>query len=185
MLGDRDLDGLMVRRTDARRVGTVLRRPRYALIAAVLGILAFTVYALLLNYSLLTTFLVEGQYALLISLVPRLVTGYVMTTTNVALVLSTLISAAIGINFAMVAYRLSEMASFGRQGASSLGGMALAVVAPACPACATTIFAFAGLSSTFALLPFKGTEIKVLALLVLLGSTVWIARQIDKDTCRV
>lgn len=178
-------DSYRLRRSDLSRIRDVLSRPRYAAVGLAIGITAFSVYALLLNVPLLRTLALEGRFGLLATVVPGLVTGYVLTTTNVSLIMSVAISALIGVNFALVTFRILEMASFGRQGASSLGGMAVALVAPACPACATTIFAFAGLTSTFALLPFRGTELKVLALLLLVGSAVWIGRQIDKDTCRV
>lgn len=167
------------------KIADVLRRKRYLFLAGAIAAVAFTVYALLLNLGLLHTLLVSGQYGLFLEMVPRLTWGYVMTTTNVSLLMSVLISAAIGVNFTLVIFRLVEMSAVGAEGASSLGGMALAVVAPACPACATTLFAYAGISSVFALLPFKGTEIKVLALLFLAGSSVWIAKEINREICEL
>ncbi len=178
-------DSYRPRHSDISRIRSVLGRPQYLAVGITVASLSFVVYAIVLNVSLLVTLVSEGSYGLAVGLIPGLVRTHLMMTPTVGIVMSVLISLIIGINFALVAFRLGEMASFGFESASSLGGMAVAVVAPACPACATTVFAFAGATSFFALLPFKGTEIKVLALLLLGTSMVWIARQIDKDTCRV
>ncbi|MDY6788941.1 MAG: hypothetical protein SVV03_03160 [Candidatus Nanohaloarchaea archaeon] len=168
---------------DFFKLKDVFRRPLYISVAAVLSIAAFSAYALLLNYNLVLSAVQSGSIGLLVDLVPALVVGYFNTTTTFSAVMSLLVSLAVGINFALVAFRLVEMSALGKEGAGSLGGMAVAVLAPACPACATTIFAFTGLSSFLAVLPFKGTELKVLALLLLIGSALYITRQIDKEVC--
>lgn len=169
--------------TEYRKILDVLKRPGYVLLAAVIAVTAFSLYAILLNYSLLFSMLSSGSFSLIASLVPDLILGYPMTTTNFSLFMSAVISLAIGVNFALIAFRLVEQSSFGKQGASSFGGMTVAVLAPACPACATALFAVAGISSVFAVLPFRGTEIKVLALLMLAGSAVWISSQINEEVC--
>lgn len=170
-------------RQESRKIRDVLRRPRYVLITLLAAVAMFVFYALLLNYQLLWSTLLAGNISLLASLTPTLVGGYVGTTTTVSIIFTTLISLAIGVNVALVVFRLVQMSTFGREGASSIGGMILAVVAPACPACATAIFAVAGFSSFLALLPFNGTELKALSLLLLGGSALWIASQIDKKYC--
>lgn len=169
---------------ELHKLGDIFRRPAYLITAALISVAAFSLYALLLNYSLILSTISSGNISLALDLLPVLVLGYAQTTTTFSVIMSVVISLAVGLNFALVAFKLIEMASIGGEGASSMGGMALAVLAPACPACATTIFAFAGLSSFLAILPFKGTEIKVLALFLLLGSAFYITRQIDKEVCK-
>lgn len=170
-------------RTAARKTGSVLYTPRYLAFAALTAGAAFTFYALLLNAGLLLSTVARGDIGLLTQLVPALVLGYGQTTTMFSVAMTTVISVLIGVNLALVVYRLVELSSFGREGASTLGGMTIAVLAPACPACATALFAVAGLSSVFALLPYNGTEFKVLAVFLLLGSAYWITAQIDQQVC--
>lgn len=161
----------------------IFRQPQYMLVAVVVATAAFTVYTLLLNYQLLFSLLASGNVALLTKLVPTLVLGYGETVGTTTLLFTATISAAIGVNFTLVMFRLVELSAFGREGAGSLGGMVLAAVAPACPACATAIFAVAGMTSVFAVMPFNGVEFKVVALLLLVGSSFWILSQINQKVC--
>lgn len=164
-------------------VGAVLRQTPYLVIAGAVSLTAFVFYALLLDYELLLSLFHAGDFGLITDLLPILFIGYLQTTALPSLALNTLIAIGIGVNAAMVVYRLVELAEVGRESVSSLSGMAVAVVAPACPACATTLFAFAGLSSTFALLPFNGAEFKAVSLALLTGSALWIAAQLQQDVC--
>ncbi|MDY6770622.1 MAG: hypothetical protein SV186_01550 [Candidatus Nanohaloarchaea archaeon] len=171
--------------TELRKTASVLKQPRYALLGVVVAGLSFAIYALLLNLSLLSTLVEAGQYGLALTMVPRLISGFVMSTTILSLAMLAVTSLMIGLNVSLATFRLLELSSFGKEGAGSVAGMVVAVVAPACPACATTIFAFAGMTSVFAVLPFKGTELKVLAVLLLAGSAYYTARQIDSEVCEL
>lgn len=170
-------------RRELGKLQDIFQRPQYVLVTVVVATGAFAVYTLLLNYQLLLSLVASGNIALLARLTPALVLGYSETVGTTTLLFTATISAAIGVNFALVTFRLVELSVFGREDASSLGGMAVAVVAPACPACATAIFAVAGLTSVFSILPFNGTEFKVLALLLLVGSAFWMLSQINQRVC--
>lgn len=172
-------------RSDIRTIQDVLSTPRYAALMTVIAVLSFTVYSLLLNVGLLSSLFAAGDYMLLVTMIPLLVSGFIKSTTLFSLFMLAITSLMIGANLSLAIFRLLEMSEFGREGAGSIGGVALATLAPACPACATTIFAVAGLSSLFAVLPFKGTEIKVLAVMFLAGSAVYTARQIDREVCKL
>jgi hypothetical protein len=161
----------------------VFRKKQYILVAVCTAAIFFAIYALLLNYSLLYMTLVTGKYGLFLELLPALFTGYIQSTPYRSLVFNLGISLAIGLNFALVGYRLMELSSFGRENIGSVGGIVLAVVAPACPACATAVIASAGLASLFAVLPFNGAELKAVSLFLLLGSAFWITTQINKQYC--
>lgn len=163
----------------------VLYSPRYAASAVLLSVLSFVTYALLMNMGLLVTLIRSGEYMLVVRMVPLLTSGFIKSTTILSLVILAITSVLIAVNLVLAVYRLREMSSVGREGAGSLFGVVVASVAPACPACATSIFAFAGLSTLFAFLPFKGTEIKVLAILLLAGSAYYTATKIEEDVCQV
>lgn len=162
-----------------------LYSPRYAASMLFISILSFTSYALLLNVDLLMTLVRSGQYLLALQMIPLLTSGFIKSTTILSLVILGITSVLIGVNLVLAVYRLREMSVVGREGAGSLVGVAVASIAPACPACATSIFAFTGLSTLFALLPFRGTEIKVLAIMLLAGSAYYTATKIEEDVCQV
>ncbi len=172
-------------RSNLRTIADVLTAPRYAFLVMVVAVLSFTVYSLLLNVGLLTSLFGSAQYGLFLTMVPLLVSGFIKSTTIFSLFMLTITSIMIGVNLSLAVFRLIEMSEFGSEGAGSIGGVALATLAPACPACATTIFAVAGLSSLFAVLPFGGTEIKVLAVIFLAGSALYTASQIDREVCQL
>lgn len=162
----------------------VLYRPRYAASALILSVLSFVTYALMLNVDLLVTLMGSGQYLLTARMVPLLTSGFIKSTTLLALALLTITSVMVSLNLVLAVYRLRELSVVGREGAGSIAGVAVASIAPACPACATSIFAFAGVSTLFAFLPFGGTEIKVLAIVLLAGSAYYTATKIEEDVCR-
>jgi hypothetical protein len=172
-------------RTELRKIGSVVKQPAYLAAGVAAAGLTYLFFALSLNYGLLWGALSGGQFDLFLSLVPPLVKGYPGMITSFSLLMSVLISLALGLNVAVALFRLIELSEIGRQGVGSIFGMGLAVLAPACTACATAVFAVAGMTSLFALLPFNGIEIKMLAFMSLLGSIIWTSRQIDQEVCEL
>jgi len=168
----------------AEGLTAVLSRPRYAASALTLAVVSFVTYALMLNLGLLRTLVGGGQYLLAARMVPLLTSGFIKSTTLLALGLLIVTSVLIGLNLVLAIYRLRELSVIGREGAGSIVGVVVASIAPACPACATSILAFTGVSTLFAFLPFGGTEIKVLAIMLLAGSAYYTAMKIEEDVCR-
>ncbi len=170
-------------RTLLRKVASVFRDPRYAVLALVTAVLTYSTYAILLNRSVLLSAAGSGDIGLLLTLVPTLVTGYAQTTSTLSIAMTAVTALLVGVNVGVVVYRLIELSGVGREGLGTAGGVAVAAVAPACPACATAIVAVAGASTVFGVLPFHGAELQVAGIVVLAGSAAWITAQIDKDYC--
>lgn len=158
--------------------GLTLRSPGYIMIGLFFSLLAFCLYPLLLNYNILSSTAFSGNWKLFFRMMYLLVKGYPSTTPPLSLFLTGAISLAIGVNLTLALYRLFRMSTVGREEASSLGAILLSMVVPACPVCATSVLAIAGLPSLFGILPFGGIELKVLALLWLIGSGLWIGWKI-------
>ena len=65
------------------------------------------------------------------------------------------------------------------------GGIILGMLAPACPSCGIGAISLLGFGGLAAVLPFGGQEIAILAVLVLLGSFVYVSKQISAPSCKV
>ena len=72
----------------------------------------------------------------------------------------------------------------GTIGAGSLGTL-LGIVAPACPSCGIGLFSLLGYSGLLAVLPFKGKELGIIGIILLLFSIVSISNKINRRTCQV
>ncbi|MBI1970963.1 hypothetical protein HYS47_04400 [Candidatus Woesearchaeota archaeon] len=68
--------------------------------------------------------------------------------------------------------------------AGSLGAL-LGIAAPACPACGIGLFSLLGYSGLLAVLPFRGKELGVIGIILLLFSIVSISNKINGRTCQV
>lgn len=64
-------------------------------------------------------------------------------------------------------------------------GIAVGVLAPACPSCAIGLASLLGLSGFFAVLPFKGRELGILGIGILLGSLFYLSNKISTKTCDI
>jgi len=61
----------------------------------------------------------------------------------------------------------------------------VSIVAPACPSCAIGLLSILGLGGFLAVLPFKGLELGVLGVVVLIFSTVYLSGKIVTNTCTI
>lgn len=70
---------------------------------------------------------------------------------------------------------------------SSLGslGALLSIAAPACPSCGIGLFSLLGYSGLLVLLPFKGKELGIIGIILLLTSIISLSNKISTKTCRI
>lgn len=105
--------------------------------------------------------------------------------------LTAAVSALAGINFALIAYRISAArqgratARGGSQGtATTVLGGAAAAFTPGCPACTAPLAVLLGAVGGLSLLPMQGIELKILSAGVLLFSVYWVARKIERGSAQ-
>ncbi len=68
---------------------------------------------------------------------------------------------------------------------TSITGIIVSIFAPACPACALSLLGILGLSGFLVLLPFKGIELGILGIVILVGSLVFLSKKINTAVCEV
>jgi len=169
-------------RTLARTLRLVLSIPGYALGALVGAAATMTLFVLTQNlqfarFALTGTGLSPGdRLTLLGELYPFVGTIY-GPTLSVAL---TVLAALVGANLALTAYHLREHGLAGGESASGLLGVALATLGAGCAACGaallTGLLSLVGAAGVVTLLPLEGLEVAIVAGVVLLVSTHWIAQ---------
>ena len=84
----------------------------------------------------------------------------------------------LGINLALIVYRFKEIKKYNNESGAGLFSSAISLFGAGCPVCSFTILSLIipGFSSVFslAILPFKGLEIQLIAILALLLSIFYL-----------
>lgn len=97
--------------------------------------------------------------------------------------LTAAVSALAGVNFALIAYRISASRRRGSSGgATTVLGGAAAAFTPGCPACTAPLAVLLGAVGGLSLLPMQGLELKIVSAGVLLFSVYWVARGIERGS---
>ncbi len=169
-------------RTLARTLRLVLTIPRYA-VGAVLGAgAAMTLFVLTQNLQFAEFALTAGglslgdRLTLLGELYPFLGTIY-GPKFSVAL---TVLAAFVGANLALTTYHVREHGLSGGESAGGVLGVALATLGSGCAACGAALLSgllsLVGAAGLVTALPLEGLEVAIVAGLVLVLSTHWIAQ---------
>jgi len=140
------------------------------------SIVVFLFNALINNYKLLLS---SFSFKLLFSLTA----GIMNTITPTSLVFLVIISILAGIVISMGIFLIRRQIK-GNVGVSS-ASVLVSIVAPACPSCAIGLLSILGLGGFLAVLPFKGLELGVLGVVVLIFSTVYLSGKIVTNTCTI
>lgn len=152
-------------------VSGVLRIRRYAAIAVLGGL------GLGIAYYLLTMWMLPLHLGAAAAAAPAHLAASVGLTVAV--------SALGGVNFAMVAFRISRsrMAGSASGGSSAALGGALAAFTPGCPACTAPLAVVLGAVGGLSLFPMQGLELKLVSVGVLAFSVWWVARGLQSKSC--
>ena len=141
----------------------------------------FIIPALLITigYILLVTYLMNfqltkdtllGNYPISYkwNIMVALLQGLGTSMTKVALVLLILTAILTGVNFTLVTLRLAALRGSGKLHFMVGGSSLIAIVTSGCAMCGLPILGLLGLSGSLVYLPFQGTELSVIAVVLLL-----------------
>lgn len=145
-------------------------RSKYFLIPAIaIAVLYILLVTYLMNWSLVQDTML-GAYSVIYKwrILTGLLQGLTTSMTSFALLLLLLTAALTGINLTLVYLRLKAMRSSGKFHVMVGGGSLLAIVSSGCAMCGLPILALLGLSGTLIYLPWRGVEISVVAVMLLL-----------------
>lgn len=164
----------------ARTVWLVLTIPAYAALALVVALGTLSVFVVsqnlpLASFALTGPLPLDARLTILLELYPFVGTVYGPLTGLALLAVATLT----GVNVALVAYHVREHGLAVERSGGSAVGVVLGVLGAGCAACGSAILAgvlsLVGATSLLTLLPLEGLEFSLLAAVVLVLSTYWLA----------
>ncbi|PSQ15871.1 hypothetical protein BRD00_12715 [Halobacteriales archaeon QS_8_69_26] len=169
----------------AGRVREVLAKPRWAALAVLAGVSAVTVFVsfdrpvYVRNVVLGGGLSPLGRARALIAVFPSLAPG----DDPLRAALLYLTAGAVGTNVSLLGYHLRHDRTTVREGSGSLVGVALGTLGAGCASCGVavgaSVLSLTGVTAGLAGLPFEGLEFLVLALVVTLLSTHWVAAGLE------
>lgn len=150
-------------------MGQILRSKQFIIPTVIVAV----VYILLITYLTnlaLTQDTILGHYPIAYkwNILKGLLQGLTTSMTSFSLVLLILTAVLIGTNLTLVALHLKAMRSSGKLHVFVGGSSLLAIVGSGCAACGLPILALLGLSGSLIYLPWHGTELSIIAVILLL-----------------
>lgn len=143
------------------------------IIAAIYTI--FTVYAMNGNFvkdTLLGSFPLDYKFNLMIALLAGMWTAM----TGIGLFVLLITALLTGINLTLVFQRLALLRTAGNLHLVVGGSSLLGIVGSGCAACGLPVLALIGLSGSLAYLPFRGTELSIISVILLSTSLYLMVR---------
>jgi len=166
----------------------VFKRKAYVLLTLVVAIAFYMINALMSNFGGIIDFyrkfgFIEGSELFL-----RIGLGFGKTIELYSHISLIVISLLLGVLISLIVYRIKEISLFGnlKNRNKKIGffagvGIFLGILVPGCAACGLGLVSFLGLESAFlAFLPFKGLEVSLLAVLLLVFSVYFTAKDLLK-----
>ena len=144
---------------------------RYATIAVVSGGILGIIYYFFTMSMLPLHFENVGKISL----------SYIVTS----IILTIIISALAGINFAMMGFKIKRMRMMNsvKMNSTSILGGTFAAFTPGCPACTAPLAVILGAIGGLSLFPMQGLELKFISIGVLIFSIYWIVRGLQSRSC--
>lgn len=157
--------------TKIQLISNVLTMKKYAKIGIVSGV------GLGIIYYYLTMSMLPTHFDAAVQLAPY----YIVTSIGLTIVISTLA----GINFAMMAYKMSQIKKMNsvKTNSTAIFGGVFAAFTPGCPACTAPLAVILGAVGGLSLFPMQGLELKFISVGVLIFSIYWIARGLQSKSC--
>lgn len=146
----------------------ILRSRQFIIPATSITVIYVLLVTYLMNFALTKDTLL-GNYPLSYkwNILAGLLQGLTTSMTTFALVLLILTAVLTGINLTLVVLRLKALRSDGKLHVMVGGSSLLAIVGSGCAMCGLPILALLGLSGSLIYLPWHGTELSIVAVLLL------------------
>ena len=148
---------------------TILKSKKFIIPALLITLGYILLVTYLMNYQL-TKNTVLGNYPISYKwdILVALLQGLGTSMTKLALLLLIITAILTGINLTLVTLRLAALRSGGKLHFMVGGSSLIAIVTSGCAMCGLPILGLLGLSGSLIYLPFQGTELSVIAVLLLL-----------------
>ncbi len=154
----------------------VYLKKQYYLYSLFTAIVVFSLHPILQNYKLLQ---LEFSWLLVLQLIiasPMVSSVFSFAT---LLLISLLSGIVMTFNIYLMKRQISQGVNVG------IAGTIVGILAPACPSCAIGFLGIISMGGLIAVLPFRGLELGVGGIVLLLISLVYLSRKIEANVCTV
>lgn len=160
-------------------LATVIRKPHYTIGMILIAAVFFILNLLIPNAKTLFTISMRSSLQQTVAFITALLIGGIQSMTTLSLIILIIISLLVGIVIMLIIFRMKtwRAAAFTESKASYFGTL-LGLAAPGCASCGIGVLSAIGLTSSLVYLPFKGVEIGVISILLLLFSIKSLAAKI-------
>lgn len=163
-------------------LGKVYTNPRYYLITGVTAFAVMVFYVTLTNVPLIVQAIASGYAPVaVVKIIFALLLGIEQAaglSTAATIVASAVL---VGVNVSLLVYRIRAYGFRAREGGSSLGGFVAGAFGAGCPACATGLLSFLGVTGGLAVLPLQGWEVRAMSFILLLLPIYWLSKDIANN----
>lgn len=167
-------------------LGDVFRKPVYALLAFIAGFLIFSLAVWLRNLPFLGALITSSAFSIpdKLSLFVAFLGGIATNVTPFSAFLIIGMSILFGVNTALFVYYLFQQRRLPKkEGAGAAGALVSGILGVGCASCGSfvlgAILASFGASGLIVLLPLRGEEFTILAVVLLSLSIYWMAKSIQ------
>ncbi len=158
----------------------------YFIFTVIFSITILFIILWLPNLTLLASFLaLEGVF--IVDKILFALSGFLSLETNFTVYsafIIVLISIFFSVNLAMLAYYFRKTGSLAVSGSSNLGGMISGLLGIGCLSCGSVVLSVLGLSGVVLLMPLRGEEFNLIAIVLLFISLYLTSKRIVEKTCK-
>jgi len=181
----------IVKKSKVEKIGNGLKEAfssqKYVFLSFGIAIVFFAINVILPNSkTLLEIFKAQGitassHFALV------LLEGSFGTMTLLSAILLITIACLLGIVISLIVYKIKSIKGSAMQGGKiTTVGAILGVAAPGCASCGLGVLSVFGLTSSLAVLPFKGAEIGIISIVLLMIAGASVATRIaEGESCKI
>ena len=148
---------------------------KYLGISLLFAFVVYSVNPLIHNFKLISS---SFSFELLF----YIIFGFYSATSWLAFLFLLATAVLAGIVISMSIYLIKRQVSAGGVGGS---GIVIGLLAPACPSCAVGLLSVLGIGGFLSVLPFKGLELGVIGIGLLLVSVVYLSKKIETKVCKI
>src|SRR3989344_6696466 len=163
----------------------VFAKKKYVFLSVIISFLVFSLFIVVNNINMFTSAVKLSPklvFDVFFAAVPLIyfAKGFILFS------LIVLISLLAGINLTLLTYKFSlAMPSSDKGSIIGFAGIIGGALSSGCSACTLPLISILGISSSFAVLPLKGEEFTILAIVLLLISLYLTSKSIVSKTCKV
>ena len=148
----------------------------YFAVSFISAILIYSLNAVAHNYKILAS---QFSFSLLFSLI----IGAPKAMVASSFIFLVIISIFAGILVSMSIFLLKRQIMDGVYASGT--GIVVSILAPACPSCALGLLGILGIGSFLSVLPFKGLELGLLGVFIVVASLFYLSNKIMTNTCSI